>query len=115
MAEIEHYVDPAKKDHSRFSEVADYKLSILPASVQLSGKTDLLNITVREAVEKKIIDNQTLGYFLVRIHMFLTKIGINPDRIRFRQHMANEMAHYACDCWDAEINTSYGWTECVGC
>ncbi|KAF9140227.1 Glycine--tRNA ligase 1, mitochondrial [Mortierella sp. GBA39] len=115
MAEIEHYVDPAKKDHSRFSEVADYKLNILPASVQLSGKTDLLNITVREAVEKKIIDNQTLGYFLVRIHMFLTKIGINPDRVRFRQHMANEMAHYACDCWDAEIHTSYGWKECVGC
>lgn len=25
------------------------------------------------------------------------------------------MAHYACDCWDAEIKTSYGWVECVGC
>ena len=24
-------------------------------------------------------------------------------------------AHYACDCWDAEILTSAGWTECVGC
>lgn len=115
MAEIEHYVDPAKKEHARFHEVKDYKLNILPASVQLSGKTDLLLITVGEAVEKKIIDNQTLGYFLVRIHMFLTKIGINPDRVRFRQHMANEMAHYACDCWDAEIHTSYGWKECVGC
>lgn len=29
--------------------------------------------------------------------------------------MANEMAHYACDCWDAELLTSYGWVECVGC
>ena len=29
--------------------------------------------------------------------------------------MANEMAHYACDCWDAEILTSFGWIECVGC
>lgn len=25
------------------------------------------------------------------------------------------MAHYACDCWDAECLTSYGWIECVGC
>ncbi|KAF9111211.1 Glycine--tRNA ligase 1, mitochondrial [Mortierella sp. AM989] len=115
MAEIEHYVDPSKKDHARFSEVSSYKLNILPASVQLQGKTDLLEISVGEAVEKNIIDNQTLGYFLVRIHKFLTKIGINPDRIRFRQHMKNEMAHYACDCWDAEIHTSYGWKECVGC
>lgn len=24
------------------------------------------------------------------------------------------MAHYACDCWDAELLTSYGWIECVG-
>ncbi|KAJ3201585.1 Glycine--tRNA ligase 1, mitochondrial [Entophlyctis luteolus] len=29
--------------------------------------------------------------------------------------MANEMAHYATDCWDAEIESSYGWIECVGC
>lgn len=29
--------------------------------------------------------------------------------------MSNEMAHYACDCWDAECKTSYGWIECVGC
>lgn len=24
------------------------------------------------------------------------------------------MAHYAADCWDAEIECSYGWIECVG-
>jgi glycyl-tRNA synthetase (class II) len=29
--------------------------------------------------------------------------------------MANEMAHYAADCWDAEIENATGWTECVGC
>lgn len=29
--------------------------------------------------------------------------------------MPNEMAHYAADCWDAEIQSSYGWIECVGC
>ena len=62
-----------------------------------------------------MIDNQTLGYFIARIFLFLTKIGIDPSRLRFRQHMSNEMAHYAADCWDAEILTSYGWIECVGC
>lgn len=24
------------------------------------------------------------------------------------------MAHYANDCWDGEIETSFGWVECVG-
>lgn len=52
---------------------------------------------------------------MTRIQQYLLKVGIIPDRLRFRQHMGNEMAHYACDCWDAEILTSYGWIECVGC
>lgn len=43
-----------------------------------------------------------------------TGIGIHPERLRFRQHLENEMAHYAEDCWDAEVDTSYGWIECAG-
>ncbi len=41
-------------------------------------------------------------------------MGINPARMRFRQHLQHEMAHYAEDCWDAEVETSYGWVECAG-
>lgn len=26
----------------------------------------------------------------------------------------NEMAHYAADCWDAEVECSYGWIEVAG-
>lgn len=25
-----------------------------------------------------------------------------------------QMAHYANDCWDGEVETTYGWVECVG-
>ena len=39
---------------------------------------------------------------------------MDPKRLRFRQHLATEMAHYAADCWDLEIQSSYGWVECVG-
>lgn len=42
------------------------------------------------------------------------QIGMDPQRMRFRQHLSTEMAHYAADCWDMEIHVSYGWTECVG-
>ncbi|KAJ1767346.1 Glycine--tRNA ligase 1, mitochondrial [Coemansia sp. RSA 1843] len=115
MAEVEHYVDPLKKQHPRFSEVADTMLPLLPASVQLEGKSQPVVMSIGDAVEKRIIDNQTLGYFLGRIHSYLMTVGIKPELLRFRQHLQNEMAHYACDCWDAEIKTSYGWIECVGC
>lgn len=115
MAEVEYFVDPLEKDHDRFCEVEDVSLRFLTKDVQLQGQTTILETTIGEAVKLRIVDNQTLGYYLARIYLFLIKIGIDPTRLRFRQHMSTEMAHYACDCWDAEIQTSYGWIECVGC
>ncbi|KAI0454968.1 glycyl-tRNA synthetase [Xylaria acuta] len=116
MAEIEHFVDPrGGKKHPRFKEVKDIELVLLNRETQLSGKTHVQKVTIGQAVENGTVDNETLGYFLARIHLFLKKIGVDQSKIRFRQHMANEMAHYATDCWDAELLTSYGWIECVGC
>lgn len=54
-----------------------------------------------------VIASETLGYFMGRTQQFLLRVGIAPDKLRFRQHMSNEMAHYATDCWDAEVHTSY--------
>lgn len=115
MAEIEHYVDPMDKSHERFGEVRDVTLALLDRHTQASGRTQVSHMTAGDAVAKGVIANETLGYFLVRVQQFLLKIGIDPERLRFRQHMANEMAHYATDCWDAEIHNFTGWTECVGC
>ena len=115
MGEIEHYVDPADKRHPRFAEHRHVVLSLLDRDVQLQGRTTVTEMPIGDAVDKGIVANETLGYFLARIQLFLVHIGIDPRRLRFRQHMANEMAHYATDCWDAEIENAAGWTECVGC
>ena len=115
MAEIEHYVDPEDKAHERFHEVRDVVLELLDRHTQSAGHTTITSMTIGEAVDKGVVANETLGYFLARIYQFLVKIGIDSKRLRFRQHMANEMAHYATDCWDAEIQNASGWTECVGC
>ncbi|KAF2463709.1 glycyl-tRNA synthetase-like protein [Lindgomyces ingoldianus] len=116
MAEIEHFVDPeGGKKHPLFDEVKDVELELLNREVQLAGKTHVETTKIGKAVETGLVDNETLGYFLARIQLFLLRIGVDPAKIRFRQHMANEMAHYATDCWDAELFTSYGWIECVGC
>lgn len=115
MAEVEHYVDPEKKEHERFAEVAQLGLPLLDKKTQLAGQTTPRNVSIEDAVKSGTVDNETLGYFLGRIMLFLLKIGVDPSKIRFRQHLDNEMAHYACDCWDAELLTSYGWIESVGC
>uniref|UniRef100_A0A915N4A7 glycine--tRNA ligase n=1 Tax=Meloidogyne javanica TaxID=6303 RepID=A0A915N4A7_MELJA len=91
MCEIEHFVDPSDKNHPKFEKVK-----------------------ICDAVASGMVDNETLGYYMARTHLFLLTVGISPDKLRFRQHLSNEMAHYAKDCWDAECLTTHGWIESVG-
>jgi len=113
QAEIEHFVNPDNKDHARFKEIAGVKTNFLSQELQ-TGEDKSAELTFGEAVATGMINNQTLAYFMCRTALFLIKAGVDPARLRFRQHKADEMAHYAADCWDAEIHTSYGWVECVG-
>jgi glycyl-tRNA synthetase len=113
MCEIEHFVDPSDKSHPKFNKVGDMFLKLYSACDQMDGKAARI-VKLSEAVESGMINNQTLGYYMARTFLYLISVGIDPERLRFRQHMGNEMAHYAQDCWDAEILTSYGWIECVG-
>ncbi|OMO87208.1 Glycyl-tRNA synthetase / glycine--tRNA ligase [Corchorus capsularis] len=113
LAEIEHFVDPEDKSHPKYSEVANLEFLMFPRDEQMSGQS-AKRICLGDAVSKGIVNNETLGYFIGRVYLFLTRLGIDKERLRFRQHLANEMAHYAADCWDAEIECSYGWIECVG-
>ena len=116
MVEVEHFDEPkGGKKHPRFDEIDAIELVLLDRHTQLAGNTDVKVMAVGQAMKTGVIDNETLGYYLARIHRFLQRIGGDMNKVRFRQHMANEMAHYATDCWDAELLTSYGRTECVGC
>jgi glycyl-tRNA synthetase len=43
------------------------------------------------------------------------KMGFSEKKMRLRQHLTTERAHYAADAWDIEIHTdSFGWVECCG-
>ncbi|KAM3860620.1 glycine--tRNA ligase-like [Diretmus argenteus] len=114
MAEIEHFVDPVEKVHPKFPNMADLEIILYSAKAQTSGQSAQI-MRLGDAVEQRVINNSVLGYFIGRIYLYLVKVGLSKDKVRFRQHMDNEMAHYACDCWDAESKTSYGWIEIVGC
>lgn len=92
----------------------DIEVTLYSACNQMSGELPEKR-KIGDAVKLGLIANETLGYFMARIYLFMVKVGVDPNKFRFRQHMSNEMAHYACDCWDAECKTSYGWIECVGC
>ncbi|MCW3130445.1 MAG: glycine--tRNA ligase [Methanophagales archaeon] len=110
MAEAEVFVDPGEKsNHPRFDEVKDRMLWFVPSEGEGGEKS------LEEAVRSGIISNEYLGYHIVKVEEFLERIGIPRDKLRFRQHRPEEMAHYARDCWDAEfLSDRYGWMEIVG-
>merc|ERR1712070_1340528 len=73
-----------------------------------------IRMKLGDAVRNGIIANESLGYFVGRTAQFMMSVGIDKEHLRFRQHLPSEMAHYACDCWDAEVEGAGGWTETVG-
>ncbi|CAK0785073.1 hypothetical protein CVIRNUC_008279 [Coccomyxa viridis] len=114
QAEIEHFVDPEDKNHPKFSSVEDLQPLLYSRALQKDTSKQPEAMSLKAAVSQRVIANETLAYFIGRTYLFLVQVGINPQRLRFRQHLDNEMAHYAEDCWDAEIDSTYGWVECVG-
>ncbi len=113
QAEAEIFIDPRDKTHPKFAEVADIVLNLYSQEGQAEGSSEKMSIN--EAVKKGIIAHEFLAYCLAMTYRFLIRVGVSPDKLRFRQHMKDEMAHYAADCWDAEIlSERFGWVEVVG-
>ena len=114
QAEAEIFVHPEEKDHPNFSRYADYKMPLWGIAQQETEAPAVIK-SMREAVDEGIIANEYVAYYVAMTHDILCTVGFNPDKIRFRQHMPDERAHYATDCWDAEaLSDRFGWVEIVG-
>ena len=115
QAEAEIFVHPNEKNrHPSFRRYADYKMPLLTSARQQNCE-EPVEISMFEAVKNGIIANEYVAYHVALTHELLVTIGINRERLRFRQHLPDERAHYATDCWDAEIfSKRFGWVETVG-
>jgi len=113
QAEAEIFIDPRVKTHPNIQRFENTALNLYSDAAQEKGVSEIM--TVREAVDKGTIAHEFLAYQVALVNHFLQRVGIAPEKLRFRQHRKDEMAHYAIDCWDAEILTErFGWVEVVG-
>lgn len=115
QAEAEVFVHPKEKSaHPNFAAVRDLVLRLYDEGCQAGG-TPPIPMKVGDAVAKGTIANEYLAYYVALTNVFLAAVGIDPERLRFRQHLRTERAHYATDCWDAEVLLErFGWVEIVG-
>jgi glycyl-tRNA synthetase len=108
MAEAEIFFDPKDKSHPNFKDVKDEVLFLFDNKKEME-------ITLENAVQTGVINNQALAYYMYLTQEFLMTAGVNPEKFRFRKHGSDELAHYAAECWDAELfSERFGWIECVG-
>ncbi len=108
MAEAEIFFDPKDKTHPNFGSIKNKELYLFDNEKEIK-------LSIEKAVKTKVINNQALAYYMYLTQDFLMTAGIDPKKFRFRKHAPDELAHYATECWDAEIfSERFGWIECVG-
>ncbi|MFL2967307.1 MAG: glycine--tRNA ligase [Candidatus Thalassarchaeaceae archaeon] len=111
MAELEYFIDPEEPpavDLSRWER----RIHMLPDPD--GPHPSEVEVTIEEAFESGIVKHPTVAWFLAMTMHFLEDVGVEPSKVRFRQHASSEMAHYASDCWDCELSGEHGWIEVVG-
>jgi len=108
MAEAEVFFNPEDKTHPNFESVKDNILFLF-------DNVKEMKISMDKAVKDGVINNQALAYYMYLTQDFLMTAGVDPKKFRFRKHGDDELAHYATECWDAELfSERFGWVECVG-
>jgi len=112
--EIEYFVNPEKQDECSFiDEVMSYELNVLSAEMQKHNKK-MEKMSIKECLSKKIIKTRWHAYWLALVHKWFVELGVDPSHFRIRQHVKDELSHYALDTWDLEYEFPFGWKELQG-
>jgi len=106
--------DHQKKDYPKFDEVKADSLPFFPWSQQ-EKKGNVIPMSLADAMKNKVLKNKAYAYTLWLTFEIFKRVGIPLDRMRMTQHSPKDMAFYAEDAWDIEVNlNSFGWTEVCG-
>lgn len=112
QAEVEFFFNPFDKYNYEIpNEILNETCYVLSSDMQLANNSEK-QILVKELTD--YISDSILIKYIINIYNFAKEIGLDMNKIRFRQHKKTEMAHYAKDCWDLESNIFGKWLEIVG-
>jgi len=115
QAEVEYFFDPHEETHCMYDLIKDLVIPLFSEYDQLNNNP-VKYIKISDAMDDGTIVNQIMAYYLATIYKFAKILGLTDDVIRFRQHLSNELAHYARQCWDLEVLLANDqWLECIGC
>lgn len=112
--EIEYFIHPKKiNDCPYVNGVMDHELFVYSAEMQ-EKSLDQVKMTIKDALDKKIIKTTWHAYWLAQVHKWFIDHGAKADNFRIRQHLNKEKSHYALDTWDLDFKFPFGYKELVG-
>ena len=114
--EIEFFVHPEKKNDvpdDWWVKIKDLEVSVLSIVQQEKNEAEK-SIKASELLKNRMFSCKWLLFWTLISYDWLIRVGLDPNKLRIRQHLLNERAHYAGDCWDVEFQYSFGWKELQG-
>jgi glycyl-tRNA synthetase len=111
--EIEYFVHPDSiKDCPFFDSVKNIKFKFLSSEIQ-KKKSNAKLISAEQLAKKSKLP--WLVYWTAKIYdWYINELGMDPENFRIREHMDEELAHYASGCYDIEYKYPFGWKEMNG-
>jgi len=102
-------------NYEEYNEFSQEELPLLDWPTQEKNVLVPNRISLKQAIKTNVLKKPAFAYCLFLGYYLTSKLGFPDEVIRLRQHAPQEMAHYADDAWDLEINTKqFGWVEICG-
>ena len=99
----------------QFDDIKDQKLPLVTYQAQEKDNYKPVSSKMSEAIKKGYFQKPAYAWCVYIGFDIFRKMGFREEKMRLRQHLPTERAHYAADAWDIEIHTdSFGWVECCG-
>jgi glycyl-tRNA synthetase len=115
IMELELFFDPLNSSCLWLNDVEGEKVRLITEEMEEKGVKEPIEITVREAVDKKLVLTEWQGYFMGIGKRFMEDVGVPAERQQFRAHLPQERSHYSSQTFDHEVQTkSWGWIEVAG-
>ncbi|UCE15782.1 MAG: glycine--tRNA ligase [Candidatus Bathyarchaeota archaeon] len=115
IMDLEFFFDPEKPQCTMLKEVENETLRLLHGKMVLKGVEEPIEVTVKEALSKRLIATEWQAFFMVLSKRFLTELGVPENKQRFIEKQDWERAHYSVQGYDQQVYLDrWGWVEVSG-
>ena len=115
IMEFEFFFDPEEPQCPLLKDVQDVEVRVIPIQSRKEKSEEPLQMSLRDAVDRKVILVEWMAYFMGLSQQFIGELGIPQDKQRFLEKLPSERAHYSAQTFDQEIYLDrWGWTEISG-